>query len=48
VRAQVEKFPSFHPQASWWMRLLSAFEVPIAPDASGACCSERAQAACLS
>ena len=26
VRAQVEKFPSFHPQASWWKRLLLGFE----------------------
>ena len=35
VRAQVEKFPSFHPQASWWKRLLLGFEEHIAPDASG-------------
>jgi len=35
VRAQVEKFPSFHPQASWWKRLLLGFEEHLAPDASG-------------
>jgi MraZ protein len=35
VRAQVEKFPSFHAQASWWKRLLLGFEEHIAPDASG-------------
>ena len=35
VRTQVEKFPSFHPQASWWKRLLLGFEEHIAPDASG-------------
>ena len=35
VRAQAEKFPSFHPQASWWKRLLLGFEEHIAPDASG-------------
>ena len=35
VRSQVEKFPSFHPQASWWKRLLLGFEEHIAPDASG-------------
>jgi MraZ protein len=35
VRAQVEKFPSFHPQASWWKRLLLGFEEHVAPDASG-------------
>ena len=35
VRAQVEKFPSFHPQASWWKRLLLGFEDHVAPDASG-------------
>jgi MraZ protein len=35
VRAQVEKFPSFHPQASWWKRLLLGFEEHIAPDGSG-------------
>lgn len=35
VRSQAEKFPSFHPQASWWKRLLLGFEEHIAPDASG-------------
>ena len=35
VRAQVEKFPSFNPQASWWKRLLLGFEEHIAPDGSG-------------
>jgi len=35
VRAQVEKFPSFHPQASWWKRLLLGFEEHVAADASG-------------
>ncbi len=35
VRSQVEKFPSFHPQASWWKRLLLGFEEHIVPDASG-------------
>ena len=35
VRAQVEKFPSFNVQASWWKRLLLGFEEHIAPDASG-------------
>jgi len=35
VRAQVEKFPSFHAQASWWKRLLLGFEEHVAPDASG-------------
>ena len=35
VRAQVENFPSFHPQASWWKRLLLGFEEHTAPDASG-------------
>ena len=35
VRAQVEKFPSFHPQASWWKRLLLGFEEHVAPDSSG-------------
>jgi len=35
VRAQAEKFPSFHPQASWWKRLLLGFEEHVAPDASG-------------
>ena len=35
VRSQVENFPSFHPQASWWKRLLLGFEDHVAPDASG-------------
>jgi len=35
VRARVETFPSFHPQASWWKRLLLGFEEHVAPDASG-------------
>jgi len=35
VREQVEKFPAFHPQASWWKRLLLGFEEHVAPDASG-------------
>ena len=35
VRAKVEAFPAFHPQASWWKRLLLGFEEHLAPDASG-------------
>jgi MraZ protein len=35
VRAQVEGFPSFHPQASWWKRVLLGFEEHIAPDGTG-------------
>ncbi len=35
VRARVEAFPSFHPQASWWKRLLLGFEEHVAPDGSG-------------
>ena len=35
VRAQVETFPSFHPQASWWKRLLLGFEEHVVPDGSG-------------
>ena len=35
VRAQVDKFPSFHPQASWWKRLLLGFEEHLQPDNSG-------------
>ncbi|MGE5640339.1 MAG: division/cell wall cluster transcriptional repressor MraZ [Clostridia bacterium] len=35
VRAKVEAFPSFHPQASWWKRLLLGFEEHVAPDAAG-------------
>lgn len=35
VRARVESFPSFNPQASWWKRLLLGFEEHVEPDASG-------------
>lgn len=35
VRARVELFPSFNPQASWWKRLLLGFEEHVAPDGSG-------------
>jgi MraZ protein len=35
VRARVEGFPSFHPQASWWKRLLLGFEEHISVDSSG-------------
>ena len=35
VRAQVESFPAFHPQASWWKRLLLGHEEHVTPDASG-------------
>jgi transcriptional regulator MraZ len=35
VRAKVANFPSFHPQASWWKRLLLGFEEHVAPDAAG-------------
>lgn len=35
VRARAETFPSFHPQASWWKRLLLGFEEHVAPDGSG-------------
>jgi transcriptional regulator MraZ len=35
VLARVASFPSFHPQASWWKRLLLGFEEHVAPDASG-------------
>lgn len=35
VRAKVETFPSFHPQASWWKRLLLGFEEHATPDGSG-------------
>lgn len=35
VRADVEKFPSLNPQASWWKRLLLGFEEHVSPDASG-------------
>jgi MraZ protein len=35
VRARVEAFPAFHPQASWWKRLLLGFEEHVTPDGSG-------------
>lgn len=35
VRARAETFPSFHPQASWWKRLLLGFEEHVVPDGSG-------------
>ena len=35
VRLRVESFPSFHPQASWWKRLLLGFEEHVTPDGSG-------------
>jgi MraZ protein len=35
VRAKAETFPSFHPQASWWKRLLLGFEEHVSPDGSG-------------
>ena len=35
VRARVEAFPSFHPQASWWKRLLLGFEEHVAADGAG-------------
>ena len=35
VRERVAAFPSFHPQASWWKRLLLGFEEHVTPDASG-------------
>ncbi len=35
VRAKVETFPSFHPQASWWKRLLLGFEEHVAADGTG-------------
>ena len=35
VRAKVEGFPSFNPQASWWKRLLLGFEEHVTPDGSG-------------
>jgi MraZ protein len=35
VRARVEEFPSFNPQASWWKRLLLGFEEHVALDGSG-------------
>ena len=35
VRAKVEAFPSFHPQASWWKRLLIGFEEHVSADGTG-------------
>src|SRR5574341_176144 len=35
VRAQVDKFPSFHAQASWWKRLLLGVEEHVQPDGWG-------------
>ena len=35
VRTQAQSFPSFHPQASWWKRLLLGFEEHVLPDGSG-------------
>jgi len=35
VRSRVESFPAFHPQASWWKRLLLGFEEHLSPDGSG-------------
>ncbi len=35
VRSQVERFPAFHAQASWWKRLLLGFEEHVQPDGSG-------------
>jgi len=35
VRAKVESFPAFNPQASWWKRLLLGFEEHVSPDGSG-------------
>jgi MraZ protein len=35
VRSRVESFPAFHPQASWWKRLLLGFEEHLKPDGSG-------------
>ena len=35
VRAKVEAFPSFNPQASWWKRLLLGFEEHVSLDGSG-------------
>jgi MraZ protein len=35
VREKVQTFPSFHPQASWWKRLLLGFEEHVAPDGAG-------------
>ena len=35
VRSQVESFPSFNPQASWWKRVLLGFEEHVVPDGTG-------------
>jgi MraZ protein len=35
VRARIDAFPAFHPQASWWKRLLLGFEEHVEPDGSG-------------
>ncbi|HTQ01684.1 MAG TPA: division/cell wall cluster transcriptional repressor MraZ [Casimicrobiaceae bacterium] len=35
VRVRAQGFPSLHPQASWWKRLLLGFEEHVAPDSSG-------------
>ena len=35
VRGNVEKFPAFHPQSSWWKRLLLGYEEHVCPDAAG-------------
>ena len=35
VRTQAQAFPSFHPQSSWWKRLLLGFEEHVSPDGSG-------------
>lgn len=35
VRKQVEGFPAFNAQASWWKRLLLGFEEHVTPDGSG-------------
>ena len=35
VRSRVQSCPSFHPQASWWKRLLLGFEEHVVPDGSG-------------
>jgi len=31
----VEAFPGFHPQASWWKRLLLGFEEHVSADGAG-------------
>src|SRR5438477_10682102 len=35
VRERAQAFPAFHPQASWWKRLLLGFEDHVVPDGSG-------------